>query len=412
MDFDWVSNVTGYDYIGDKSEVWVDVDGMSLLEKRLVLNQLGEVLGGLIHQWNEGENPPKDNDLSGMGGFLLHCGHEDFDFESQENHICYFTSNPSGKPEDVNLLDFVESDFKKDEGDDYYKRRVVYGGDVLSGTNNVNESFDWVKTHISDDKFDNPMVIALYEVYGAESCEGIEEDGECAYGNGVKFINDEFEEFCVVHDEEIEDSLRRMHESFINSEGYEGYGDSLIGDFVYMSDTDIRLFARDESVARSEGYDFEDLTSSLNKEDVVLELSDEIEEIEEEIEELEDLLLYHDEDEDEELDEDSINNKISELKTKLKTKESDYEDLESEFREEYEEMISDEIEEELDKDPVSYFLEQGTYENVGQLIRYNVVMVNERELLDYLVSVSEYSELSTYDGEIGEFGDYYTFRES
>jgi hypothetical protein len=66
-----------------EGEIWVDVSNNTIEEKKLILKNIKSLLGDLIY-----DNPNHYCLRKDIKGFLIHCGHEDYNFFSQENHIC------------------------------------------------------------------------------------------------------------------------------------------------------------------------------------------------------------------------------------------------------------------------------------------------------------------------------------
>lgn len=78
-----------------EGEIWVDVDGLTQDQKINVLKNIESIIGELRFENTlttiksiEG-NKNRDHCLgNNIKGYVLHCGHEEYDFFSQENHVC------------------------------------------------------------------------------------------------------------------------------------------------------------------------------------------------------------------------------------------------------------------------------------------------------------------------------------
>ena len=188
-----------------------------------------------------------------------------------------------------------------------------------------------------------------------------------------------------------------IYDSFdkIESEANDGYGDWLCEDpddhlegYIYMTDTDKRLIASEEADNYVDNMDDddliveagleEDLEKLNNIESEIEDLSSKIEDLESEIGDLETVLNDLKEESEERED---IIDMIGDLKFKkdeLEEQKSDLEDIDIESRkndiieeakEKVRESKSDDIESQLDNDFVSYFIDNGYYNNVRDLIR-------------------------------------------
>jgi hypothetical protein len=78
-----------------EGEIWVDVAGLTQDQKIMVLKNIESIIGELRFENTlttiksiEG-NKNRDYCLgNNIKGYILHCGHEDYNFFSQENHVC------------------------------------------------------------------------------------------------------------------------------------------------------------------------------------------------------------------------------------------------------------------------------------------------------------------------------------
>jgi len=79
-------------YIGDGSgEIWIDVERFNNDERHQILRNIEKHLGSLWFDFgsvSDSESIKKTKCASSRKGFILHCGHEDNHFFSQENHVC------------------------------------------------------------------------------------------------------------------------------------------------------------------------------------------------------------------------------------------------------------------------------------------------------------------------------------
>jgi ADP-ribose pyrophosphatase YjhB (NUDIX family) len=120
-DFDWTVNVSdnplrwvkpeinldnverdeeGYPLVmGDgQGEIWVDVTDFTETQKRSVISSIEELLGSTLTLISPNSSYCFSHQIK---GFLIHCGHEDNDFFSQENHVCCMGDS---------YQDFIETD--------------------------------------------------------------------------------------------------------------------------------------------------------------------------------------------------------------------------------------------------------------------------------------------------------------
>lgn len=104
-----------------EGEVWLDVSNYTVEEKRKILNNVSEYIGGL--RFDNDQKYCFDHDTT---AFLIHCGHEENHFFSQENHVCCFRETYD---------EFL--DYEREIGREQVERPIVDGGLFL---NNLNES--------------------------------------------------------------------------------------------------------------------------------------------------------------------------------------------------------------------------------------------------------------------------------
>jgi len=117
-----------------EGEIWVDVDGLTQDQKINVLKNIESIIGELRFENTlttiksiEG-NKNRDYCLGdNIKGYLLHCGHEEYDFFSQENHVCCMSMGYQTFREEVQI------EVPRINGRDLI--RMVYM--------NINEDADW-----------------------------------------------------------------------------------------------------------------------------------------------------------------------------------------------------------------------------------------------------------------------------
>ena len=201
------------------------------------------------------------------------------------------------------------------------------------------------------------------------------------------------------------DTLKSMESSFLGSyDSYEDYGYEIVKDGlykvtgydIYITDTDKRLIAVDESDFRVGDMDFNELLeiAENTKSDYEKEkdnLESRIEEINYSISDLESLIEASDEEEEELLEQiGEMQQEIEEIEDKLNSLEDEYFD---QARNEANEIIYDQITERLNNDLVGYLEELGyedfsdinwisvDYEKIGEeMANDNVVIESDRKL--------------------------------
>lgn len=78
-----------------EGEIWVDVDGLTKDQKITVLKIIESIIGELTFENSFTTIKDIENNKihdfclgNGIKGYIIHCGHERYDFFSQENHVC------------------------------------------------------------------------------------------------------------------------------------------------------------------------------------------------------------------------------------------------------------------------------------------------------------------------------------
>lgn len=130
-----------------EGEIWVDVGGMSVEQKNDVLDNIKTHLGSIYM-----DNDKSWCSLNKIKGYLVHCGHEENNFFSQENHICCISDS--------------YEDFISTEGD----RPFVNGSIFLKKVNSLTEDFDWAKEDLPPfytlEWNDHPLALAANDIWG------------------------------------------------------------------------------------------------------------------------------------------------------------------------------------------------------------------------------------------------------
>ena len=207
------------------------------------------------------------------------------------------------------------------------------------------------------------------------------------------------------------DTLQSMDNSYLGKyDSYDDYGYDLVKDGtykvtaydIYLTDTDKRVVAGDETDYRIGEMDFDELLdiaeNTKNKyENQKENLENSIEELNESISDLESLIEASDEEEENLLEQiGELQEKIEELEYSLNDLEDDYFD---EARNEAYEIIYDEITYRLENDLIGYLEELG-YEDFSEInwVSVNYEKIGEEFANDTLVI--------DYDGELYMFSNY------
>ena len=215
------------------------------------------------------------------------------------------------------------------------------------------------------------------------------------------------EEYMVLTDQEADDvAFDYAKDLFEDS----GVSPSFARNYIYMTDTDRRLYAQEESDMLVDDMSDDDIIREKDLEDQMDEIdeqesetTDKIDELDNEVDELEIELAGLDEEDDSERIEE-INGEINLLKEQINSLkkisfDGKKEDIISDAREELREERYDEIYDELD-DPIEYFVEtHGFYGSVEELIKSGPVIVNMDEMVKDAISEDGRGHyLSSYDG--------------
>jgi hypothetical protein len=151
-DWGWIEksneNPLSFGAIAGKGEIWVNTEGLSYEQKTELFDILEDEVGKLlIHQGSMGDTREQriDNCATRSIGILLHCGHEEYDYIPQENHVCCM-----GNTTYEEYLQEIE---------DYHSEGCYYvdGRDFFK---NINESEDWFSTH----EYEEPNIEDLLEI--------------------------------------------------------------------------------------------------------------------------------------------------------------------------------------------------------------------------------------------------------
>ncbi len=172
-DFDWIRSLGGYssvdwvepgitlnnverdeddwplEYGSGEGEIWLDVSSYTSEQKRTIIKNLEEYLGPLTIEQTDQSKCFEDD----VNGYLVHCGHEEYQFFSQENHICCM---------DQTYEEFIEDEKDYLNNDDVHKRPQVDGGIFLTNKINEEEEFDWIKDMRPLDDMSDVEIIEIY----------------------------------------------------------------------------------------------------------------------------------------------------------------------------------------------------------------------------------------------------------
>jgi hypothetical protein len=214
------------------------------------------------------------------------------------------------------------------------------------------------------------------------------------------------DEYMVLTDEEADDLAIEYAKSMFEDVGV---NPRFARDYIYMTDTDRRLYAQDESDMIVDEMSDEDIIREKDLEEQMDEIdeqesetTDKIDEFVTEIEDLESELEDLDEENDSERIEE-INGEINILKQQINSLEKisfegKKEDIISDAREELREERYDEIYDELD-DPIEYFVESRGFYTIEELIKNGPVVVDMgRMVRDAVDGDGREHYLSSYDG--------------
>ena len=230
--------------------------------------------------------------------------------------------------------------------------------------------FDWVSSHM-DTVQNEPHHIALAEVFGVKSIEGMSEEPTGGHYGLPIYQNSEGEEFVVGTIGEADTSLYGYYESYIDDVGVSesgiDYEDFIHVDRHYASD-----IANSMADSRVDDMDDEYLGELSDYEEEFLTISERMDELIDEGE--------GDSDEYSELDERR-------------------DEIIDESREEQREYIRDEEISNIEEDPIGYLVDDlSYYMDAKQMLDDGVISVDEHDLINSLVNDGEYEVLSHYDG--------------
>ena len=258
--------------------------------------------------------------------------------------------------------------------------------------------FDWVSQHLESVP-DDPHHMALFQCYGADVLRNIEPKDWTHYGLSV-YENEENEEYVVGTRRECVDALKEYYDNLIDEVGVEGWNVVDPVDYMYMSATDVRLYASDladSDVDNLVPYEIIEYTSYFEK---YKELEEKISDLESQVSELENQeadLIDQDLEDTEEYN--KLVDNLGELEDLLRDYENQKSDMEQDAIEEYREDRYDEYKSQLEDDPIETLVDMGWYRSANDMYENNVVSFNRERFTRDLALLGYYGELSGYDGE-------------
>ena len=258
--------------------------------------------------------------------------------------------------------------------------------------------FDWVSQHLESIP-DDPHYMALVQCYGPEVLRDIEPKDWTHYGLAV-YENGEYEEYAVGTRRECVDALEEYYDYLVDEVGLEGWNGVDPVDYMYLSNTDIRLHASDladSDVNSLSPYEIIEQTSYFKQYE---KLEEKISDLEEKISELENLeadLADQDLEDTEEYS--KLEDDLAELEDLLRDYENQKSDMEQDAIEEYREDRYDEYKSQLEDDPIETLVDMGWYRSANDMYENNVVSFNRERFVRDLALLGYYGELSSYDGE-------------
>lgn len=277
----------------------------------------------------------------------------------------------------------------------------------LFKNNVINGEFDTTKEPDRERHWEdyNREQIALAIWLNLDPAE-IEEQRGSHYG--LNSYNTPDGEYAVGNDKEADDAAFEYAKQAID-EGI--VNEDFLSDYIYMTNTDRRLYAQEEADNREGDMDDDEIIDKADIQDEIdavddeeSETQDRISEIESEIDDLEIELAGLDEEEDAtRINE--ITEELEPLRQELKSLESiDFEgkreELIDEAREKVREKIYDDTYDELD-DPIEYFIRvHGFYRDVSELIKSGPVLIDDDKAAQDMVDQDGRGHLlSGYDGD-------------
>ena len=260
--------------------------------------------------------------------------------------------------------------------------------------------FDWVTQHMQSIPND-PHYMALMECYGPEVLQGLEPKEWNHYGL-TTYENEENEEYAVGTIEECDDALKDYYENLVDEVGVEGWNTNVIDpvDYMYMTNTDIRMWADDIASSNMDGMDVEDYIEQTSYSQKYEELLEKISDLESEINDIENQqidMVDQDLEETEEYRE--LEDKLGGLEDLLKDYEHQKDDMEYDAKQEYQEGVYEDYKRQLERDPIEFFIDMGIYSDTNEMVENNVLSFNEEEFINDLADFGYYGEISSYDGE-------------
>lgn len=260
------------------------------------------------------------------------------------------------------------------------------------------EDFDWVSQHLESIP-DDPHYMALVQCYGAQVLRDIEPKEWNHYGLTV-YENGEYEEYAVGTREECFYALEEYYNNIIDDVGIEGWNFVDPFDYMYMSSTDIRLYASDladSDVDSLSPYEIIERTSYFEK---YGELEEKISDLEEKISELENLEVdLADQDLEDTEEYSKLEDDLAELEDLLRDYENQKSDMEIDSVEEYREDRYEEYKNQMENDPIETLIDYGWYNSANEMYENNVLSFDRQRFVNDLAQLRYYGELSSYDGE-------------
>ena len=241
-DFDWVGDIEAYDLlkwvepipeynelgetmIDGQGEIWVDVSKYSVKQQKTILSNIKKGLSGKVSiEFSE--------DLLSVRGksFVVHCGHEYYDYIPTKNCICYFNDSS-----------YVE------QSHEYPRMKYVDGSNFLNGEELNESDFDWVLDVTSTDYPIELGILIDYFGYSEVNPKRAMDIGVEVgpYGFECYTLNND-RVWCVTTEPDADKALYdHWYEKGEGSLG-EDNGYNLEG-YVTISDGDVETYIRTES---------------------------------------------------------------------------------------------------------------------------------------------------------------------
>lgn len=282
--------------------------------------------------------------------------------------------------------------------------------------NEDSDDLEWLKS-IYSEMYSEPYEEVI-RIHTQNFSDPIEELRYDHYGMTVYEIDGE--RYAITEESGMDDVIRDYYQDLLDDIGYDNLGINMYY-YVTITETDKRIMSgeeadyivsdmSDEELLEHSGLDgeheeLEDLMSEINND--IDDLTEELDELNDELETMEKEI-----DDWDSKDIEEYKFKIDEVEVKIQDKKQEYSDAERRIEEIMDEAVeqvrSDYYDDFYDclGDPIDCLVNQrGLYSSVDDLIKYNIVMVDEGAIVDDLVINGSYGDVSSYDGDYHEIKD-------